>query len=124
MMIFEIDSKFYLEEERSSIPWVKLFTKTPYQELSELPKELRYELWEIVDIIEKEMIAYYTPEKINIASFGNMIPHVHVHIMARFENDTHFPNSMWGEQLREDNLQLPDKAIFYDNLRKRLEQRR
>ena len=117
----DVNNSFYLEEEPSSIPWVKLFTHQPYKELSELPKELRLELWEIVNLIEEEMITYYKPSKINIASFANFLPRVHIHIMARFENDTHFPNPMWGEQLRESGLKLPDKKIFYSNLLKRLE---
>lgn len=117
------DNDFYIQEEASCIPWVKLFTKHPYKELSELPDTLRLKLWELTNIIEKEMLSYYKPSKVNIASFGNMLPHVHIHIMARFENDTHFPNPMWGEQLRENRLQLPDKEIFYKRLAEKLREK-
>lgn len=37
-----------------------------------------------------------TPRKINLASLGNMVPHLHWHVLARFEWDTHFPQPIWG----------------------------
>jgi diadenosine tetraphosphate (Ap4A) HIT family hydrolase len=39
-------------------------------------------------------------DKINIASFGNLLPQVHWHIMARFETDSYFPEPMWGQKQR------------------------
>lgn len=90
-----------IEIEESEIPWLKVFTLHPYQEMSQVPREIRGEIYALLDIIEKEMIAYYSPSKINIASFGNYLPHVHWHIMARFEQDSYYPEPMWGEKQRE-----------------------
>lgn len=115
LIIYE-DAQIYVQKEESEIPWLKIFTKEPYREISDLPKELRLKLWEIYDIIESEMKHYYNPTKINMASFANMLPRVHIHIMARFENDSYFPNSMWGEKLRDANLTLADEAKFHKRL--------
>ena len=112
MIIYE-DNQIYVEKEESEIPWLKIFTKEPYRELGDLPKELRIRLWEIYDIVEYEMKHYYYPKKINLASFANMLPRVHLHVMARFEEDSYFPNPMWGEKIRESNLKLPDEKEFY-----------
>jgi len=112
MKIYE-DKNFYIEAEESSIPWLKIFTKEPFRELSEMETSQRIKLFEMANTIEKEMLAYYKPTKINIASFANMLPRVHIHIMARFKEDSHFPNPMWGEKLREGELKLPDKEEFY-----------
>ncbi|MDM5271634.1 HIT family protein [Sulfurovum sp. zt1-1] len=101
-----------IETEESEIPWLKIFTQEPYKEMSELPHNLKYEIYELLDIIEKEMIGYYRPDKINIASFGNYVPHVHWHIMARFKEDSYFPEPMWGTKQREANLNLPDFKFF------------
>jgi len=120
-IIYE-DEKFYVEVEESEIPWLKIFTKEQYYELGDMPKELRVELWEIYDILEEEMRGYYNPKKINMASFANMLPRVHIHIMARFSEDSYFPNPMWGEKLRNSNLQLPEKEIFYQKVTKKLKQ--
>ncbi|WP_434581164.1 HIT family protein [Sulfurimonas sp. NW15] len=112
LLIYE-DENFFIEKEESEIPWLKIFTKKPYKELGDMPKELRLQLFEIFDIIEDEMKKYYKPSKINMASFANMLPRVHLHVMARFENDSCFPNPMWGEKLRDAVLNLPDEAEFY-----------
>lgn len=102
--------------EVSEIPWLKIFTQTPYKEFSQCDMRTRLDIFQCLDIIEKEMLEYFEPEKINIASFGNYVPHVHFHIMARFKEDSFFPESMWGKKQRESNLQLKDLELFYENL--------
>ncbi|WP_304544450.1 HIT family protein [Sulfurimonas microaerophilic] len=114
-IIFE-NQDFYIEKEESQIPWVKVFTKEPYKEISDLSDELRHQLFDIVNVVEKEMIAYYKPTKVNVASFANMLPRVHIHVMARFQNDNYYPNPMWGEKQRDNQLDLPDEKKFYKNL--------
>lgn len=115
MLIYE-DSEIYVQKEESEIPWLKIFTKEPYKELGDVPTELRTKLWNVYDIIEYEMKNYYTPKKINMASFANMLPRVHIHVMARFEEDSYFPNPMWGEKLRDAKLKLPNEAEFHQQV--------
>lgn len=120
MIVYE-DSELYIEKEPSEIPWLKIFTKEPYRELGDVPKELRTRVWEVYDLIEHEMREYYNPKKINMASFANMLPRVHIHVMARFESDSYFPNPMWGEKLREANLHLPDEEEFFKRVKHSLQ---
>lgn len=105
-----------IEIEKSEIPWLKVFTKVPYREMSEVPPALRNDIYTTLNIIEKEMLSYYKPAKINIASFGNYMPHVHWHIMARFEEDSFFPEPIWGAKQREATLSLPSEEIFLKQL--------
>ena len=105
-----------IEIEESEIPWLKIFTQKIYKEMSEVPAEIKVEIYDLLDLIEKEMLAYFKPKKINIASFGNYMPHVHWHIMARFEEDSYFPEPMWGTRQRESTLDLPDFKTFHKNL--------
>jgi diadenosine tetraphosphate (Ap4A) HIT family hydrolase len=105
-----------IEIHPSEIPWLKIFTQYPYKEMSEASDEIKLEIYHLLDIIEKEMIAYYAPDKINIASFGNYLPHVHWHIMARFAQDSYYPEPMWGTKQREAVLQLPSFEVFCDRL--------
>jgi diadenosine tetraphosphate (Ap4A) HIT family hydrolase len=58
-----------------------------------------------------------------MASFANMLPRVHIHVMARFKEDSYFPNPMWGEKLRESNLELPNKEDFHKNIFNALQKR-
>ena len=115
MIIYE-DIDICVEKEESEIPWLKIFTKEPYKELGDVPRELRTKLWDTFDIIEYEMKYYYNPKKINMASFANMLPRVHIHVMARFEDDSFFPNPMWGEKLRVSNLKLANEKEFHKRI--------
>lgn len=117
--IFENDLIF-IEIEESEIPWLKIFTQTKYKEFSECPNEIKLEIFRLLDVIEKEMIAYFEPDKINIASFGNYVPHVHFHIMARFKEDSFFPEPMWGKKQRDAKLVLKDFKTFYKKLADKL----
>ena len=111
-----------IEIEASEIPWLKIFTQQPYQEMSEVPGLIKFEIYDVLDIIEKEMIAYYQPKKINIASFGNYMPHVHWHIMARFKTDSYYPEPMWGTKQREADLHLPSFETFCIKLDKKIKE--
>jgi len=119
-MIVYKDSEIYIETEESQVPWLKIFTQEPFRELGDMPKELRRRLWEVYDIVEFYMNFYYKPTKINMASFGNMLPRVHIHVMARFKEDNYFPNPMWGEKLRDTELKLPSQEQFHKELHKAL----
>jgi diadenosine tetraphosphate (Ap4A) HIT family hydrolase len=121
MKIYE-DENFFIEIEKSEIPWLKIFTQNPYKELSDLPKPLRLKLFELYDIVESQMINYFQPHKINMASFANMLPRVHLHVMARYQEDSYFPNPMWGEKQREAKLSLPDFELFYKKLQEKLKE--
>jgi diadenosine tetraphosphate (Ap4A) HIT family hydrolase len=95
------NSLIYIELHESEIPWLKIFTHISHKEFSECSIDEKKAIWDALDIIEKEMLSYFNPAKINIASFGNMLPRVHWHIMARFEEDSYFPEPMWGMKQRE-----------------------
>lgn len=110
-----------IQKEESQIPWLILFTKEPYKEMSDVPAETRLEIYTLLHEIEKFMLEYYQADKINIASFGNYVPEVHWHIMARFANDNYFPEPMWGTQQREEILELPSFEDFCEKVKIHLE---
>lgn len=115
MKIFE-NALIFIEVEESEIPWLKIFTSKPYREFSDCPKDVKEEIWRVLDVIEKQMISYYKPTKINISSFGNYLPHVHFHIQARFKEDSYFPEPMWGKKQRDATLELKSIEEFIKNL--------
>jgi diadenosine tetraphosphate (Ap4A) HIT family hydrolase len=71
------------------------------REFSDLPGAQRARCMDLVCAIEQVLIARLKPTKINLAAFGNMVPHLHWHVMARFDWDSHFPNPIWGARTRE-----------------------
>ncbi len=106
----------YIEIEKSEIPWLKIFPIKRYKELSDCDTQTRVALLDVMLLIETQMIKYYKPKKINIAMFGNYLPHLHCHVMARFEDDSYFPEPMWGKKQREANLNLPPMEKFIEDL--------
>lgn len=116
------DDYFFIEKEEATIPWVKLFSQKPYKELSDCDEKTKVAMLRAMLIVEQEMLRYYQPKKINIAMFGNYLPRLHIHVMARFEEDSHFPESMWGVKQRESTLTLPDFTDFAKALAKKLQE--
>ena len=114
------NSLLYVEVEPSQIPWVKIFVKKPTRELSSCDKKTKDMLYETLDKIERQMLKFFNPTKINIASFGNYLPQVHFHIMARFKTDDFYPEPMWGERQRSGELSLTNIDKFYAILQKYL----
>ncbi len=120
MPLFENDL-ISIEIHESEIPWLKVFTKEMRKEFSECTAQEKTMLLHALDTIERIMLHYYRPEKINIASFGNVVPHLHWHIMARFKEDSYFPEPMWGVKQRESTLVLPSFEYFCNEVTKTLE---
>jgi len=114
------NSLIIIELHESEIPWLKVFTQIPRKEFSECTREEKEAIWDALDIIEKEMLEYFKPDKINIASFGNVLPRVHWHIMARFNDDSYFPEPMWGIKQREGNAQIAPLEPFLESIRSKL----
>ncbi len=115
MKVYENDNIF-IEIEKSEIPWLKIFTCKKYKELSECDMDTKVDVFRAMNIVEKAMIKFYKPTKINIAMFGNYLPHLHVHVMARFKNDSYFPEPMWGKKQRDGELNLPPMEDFLQKL--------
>ncbi len=106
----------YIEQEASHIPWLKIFAQQEAKEFTNCSVETQQEIFRVLLVLEKEMLSYFKPEKINIASFANYLPKVHWHIMARYKDDSHFPEPMWGTKQREADLQIPSIEYFLEQL--------
>ena len=71
------------------------------REFSQLAREDRIACMDALAAMEGALLAHLQPDKVNIASLGNAVPHLHWHVIARFRWDSHFPASVWGPQVRE-----------------------
>lgn len=91
------------------------------KEMTGLSDENRSRLMEVVFAVERSLRELLAPEKINLASFGNVVPHLHWHVIPRFSDDPHFPDSVWSARVRGGARPLP--AGFNRSLRQRLDER-
>ncbi|MDO8755825.1 MAG: HIT family protein [Polaromonas sp.] len=53
-----------------------------------------------VSVVEQALRRHLQPTKINLAALGNMVPHLHWHVIARFDWDSHFPAPVWAPAQR------------------------
>ena len=72
-------------------------------ELSDLSDDDRNLCMKAVAVVERVMRDTLAPTKINLAALGNMVPHLHWHVIARFDWDSHFPASVWASAQRPRN---------------------
>ncbi len=76
-------------------------------EWTDLDVEQRRQCMDAVSQVEVLMREHLAPTKINLASLGNVVAHVHWHVVARFDWDSHFPAPVWAAPLRPiDETQL------------------
>lgn len=70
-------------------------------EMTDLVGADRQHLLAVVMATEAALRGLLHPDKINLASFGNMVPHLHWHVIPRYRDDRHFPESVWGAAQRD-----------------------
>ncbi|MEI6703374.1 MAG: HIT family protein [Deltaproteobacteria bacterium] len=85
-----------------------LFTKSHVTELFFLDKELRIVLMEEVSRMAKVLYGVFSPSKINYELLGNMVPHIHWHIVPRFASEPLWPRPIWAEP-HDEILLAPDE---------------
>ena len=70
------------------------------KEVTDLPELDRMLLMDVLWQVELVVREVMQPDKINLASFGNVVPHLHWHVIPRFTDDVHFPQPVWGQAQR------------------------
>ena len=70
-------------------------------EMTDLDAAERRHLMSVVFAAESALRAAARPHKVNLASLGNVVPHLHWHVIPRWRDDRHFPNPIWGADVRE-----------------------
>lgn len=81
------------------------------KEMTDLPEQERMALMTVVFAVESAVREIVQPDKINLASLGNVVPHMHWHVIPRFADDRHFPNPIWGEVKRETTMRTTTNAL-------------
>jgi diadenosine tetraphosphate (Ap4A) HIT family hydrolase len=75
-------------------------------EMTDLTPDERTRLMNAVFATEAALRELLAPDKINLASLGNAVPHLHWHVIPRYRDDRHFPRPVWAEPCRA----APDRA--------------
>ncbi|REC94637.1 HIT domain-containing protein [Kushneria indalinina] len=93
------------------------------RESFELPEHERTQLWQEVDLLSAFMQYHTGADKMNIGALGNMVPQLHVHVIARSREDAAWPGPVWGagqaQPLEEDARQARLRLLqrFVDEIK-------
>ena len=80
--------------------FLRVILNAHVREMTDLPAGDRQALMRVVFAAESALREVMAPDKVNLASLGNVVPHLHWHVIPRFADDPHFPNPVWGERKR------------------------
>lgn len=86
-------------------------------EMTDLTEADRAHCMRAVFAVEAALLQLTKPDKINLASLGNFTPHVHWHVIARYRDDAHFPQAIWGARQRPDAAAHADVTQLKSRLR-------
>ncbi|HOV97271.1 MAG TPA: HIT family protein [Thermomonas sp.] len=78
-------------------PWLILIPKVADAvEIIDLSPAQRAQLTTEIDTAARALKALFKPDKLNVAALGNLVPQLHVHVIARYQNDIAWPRPVWG----------------------------
>ncbi|MGV8989966.1 MAG: HIT family protein [Thiobacillus sp.] len=81
--------------------FLRVIVNAHIKEMTDLLVSDQEKLMRVVFAAEAALRKVMKPDKINLASLGNVVPHLHWHVIPRFVDDPHFPNPVWGARLRD-----------------------
>lgn len=97
-----------VHDEPNAPAFCRVIWQRHVKEMTDLAPDERNELMQAVYKVEQAMRQVLRPAKINLASLGNVVPHLHWHVIARFDNDACFPAPVWAPVKREAVVTLPE----------------
>lgn len=87
--------------DNKKFPWILLVPRVPdVSEWIDLSREDQHRLSDEIAVVSHILKALVTPDKLNVATLGNMVPQLHVHVIARYKGDAAWPGPVWGGSTR------------------------
>lgn len=107
-LVFQGEKLRVIRADETGFPaFYRLVWNAHVAEFSDLSAAQRNLCMAGVAVVEQVLRAQLQPTKINLAALGNVVPHLHWHVIARFDWDSHFPAPVWGLSQR-----VPDSAAL------------
>jgi diadenosine tetraphosphate (Ap4A) HIT family hydrolase len=114
--------RIVLVDDRDYPGFCRVILERHVKEMSDLPADERTRLMNAVFATEATLRELLHPDKINLASLGNLTPHLHWHVIPRYRDDRHFPAPIWAGAARESvpRHAPPERSAFTTLLKQRL----
>jgi len=113
--------RIVLVEDAEHPGYLRVIWNDHVAEMSDLAPAQRERLMARVWEAEGALREVFRPDKMNLASLGNQVPHLHWHVIARFVDDAHYPQPVWGARQREPDKQgLAQRRALVPSLAERI----
>jgi len=111
-VVFRCDDFRVIQADEKGFPaFYRVIWNHHVAEFSDLPEAARAICMRAVLQVEQTLRQALQPTKINLAALGNVVPHLHWHVIARFDWDSHFPAPVWAAAVRPlDDARLGELA--------------
>ena len=107
LLIFKNDQLRVIQAVEAGFPaFYRVVWNAHVAEFSDLSPDERNHCMSTVVLVEQILRERLKPTKINLAALGNAVPHLHWHVTARFDWDSHYPGSVWAAPKREPNAKM------------------
>jgi len=96
-LIGELELSRVLLMNDARFPWLIVVPRLPdKRDLTDLAREEQHMLLDEINRVAHVLHAIAKPDKLNIASLGNVVAQLHVHVIARYHDDPAWPRPVWG----------------------------
>lgn len=83
--------------DNKKFPWIVMVPRVANaSEWIDLSREQQHQLSDEISVVSHILKALTTPDKLNIATLGNQVNQLHVHVIARYKGDAAWPSPVWG----------------------------
>ncbi len=93
--------RIVLVDDPNYVGFCRVILNKHIKEMTDLSEADRLGIMQITFTVEQVLRDVLQPTKINLASLGNKTPHIHWHVIPRFENDVNFPEAIWSAEVRQ-----------------------
>lgn len=98
IVLSESEQFLLLLMNNSLVSWFILVPKTDKIELYQLDNEFQSKIFEKVKQLSHILITDFKADKLNVASIGNIVKQMHIHIIGRYQSDPFWPGVVWGRE--------------------------
>ncbi|MBI1892421.1 MAG: HIT family protein [Burkholderiales bacterium] len=100
VLVQQPDFRVVLVDDKNYPGFCRVIWNSHVGEMTDLDPQQRDAVMQAVWKVEAAVRETMQPDKVNVASLGNMTPHVHWHVIPRYREDLHFPSPVWAQTQR------------------------
>jgi len=99
--VAEADRFSYLLHQNAEVVWFILVPHTNVTELYQLETDLQQQVYQRINRLSDFIQSHFSIDKINVASIGNVVSQLHIHVIGRRLDDVYWPDVVWGKKFEK-----------------------